>query len=62
MSVITQDGNSALMLAARRGMTEIVSLLLKARAKTDLQNKVHVKFYKIQTVTGAYLPLFTCCM
>ena len=41
MSVITQDGESALMLAAREGMTEVVPLLLKAGANTDLQNNVH---------------------
>ena len=41
MSVITQDGDSALMMAARRwGETEVVSLLLKAGANVQLQNKV----------------------
>ena len=40
MSVITQDRDSALMMAVRKGMTEVVSLLLKAGANTDLQNKV----------------------
>ena len=40
MSVITQDGDSALMMAVREGMTEVISLLLKTGAKTDLQNKV----------------------
>ena len=40
MSVITQNGDSALMMAARWGKTEVVSLLLEARANTDLQNKV----------------------
>ena len=40
MSVITQDGNSSLMMAARKGRTKVVSLLLKAGANTDLQNKV----------------------
>ena len=40
MSVITQDGNSALMMAAWQGMTEIVSLLLEAGANLHLQNKV----------------------
>ena len=41
MSVITQDGESALMMAARRwDRTEVVSLLLKDGANTDLQNKV----------------------
>ena len=40
-SVITQNGNSALMMAARRwGRTEVVSLLLKAGANTDLHNEV----------------------
>ena len=37
---ITQDICSALMLAAWNGRTEVVSLLVKAGANTDLQNKV----------------------
>ena len=41
MSVITQYGYSALMMAAREGRTKVVSLLLEAGANTDLQNKVH---------------------
>ena len=40
MSLITQHGNSVLMLAALEGRTEVVSLLLEARANTDLQTKV----------------------
>ena len=40
MSFITQNGYSALMMAAREGRTEVVSLLLEAGANTDLQNKV----------------------
>ena len=40
MSVMTQFGDSALMKAAREDRTEVVSLLLKAGANTDLQNKV----------------------
>ena len=40
MSVITQDGDSALMIAAREGMTEVVSLLLEAGANINLQNEV----------------------
>ena len=40
MSVITQDGDSALIIAVREGRTEVVSLLLEAGANTDLQNKV----------------------
>ena len=41
MSVITQDGNSALINAASNGSsTEVASLLLKAGANIHLQNKV----------------------
>ena len=41
MSVITQDGDSALMMAVRRwDRSKVVSLLLEAEANTDLQNKV----------------------
>ena len=40
MSVITQDGDSALMKAVREGRTKVVPLLLKAGANTDLQHKV----------------------
>ena len=40
MSLITQYGNFALMVAARWGSTEVVSLLLEAGANTDLQDKV----------------------
>ena len=41
-AVITQSGDSVLMMAVRKGMTEVVSLLLKAGANIHLQNKVHV--------------------
>ena len=40
MSVIAQDGNPALMMAAWWGRTEVVSLLLEAGANIHLQNKV----------------------
>ena len=41
ISVNTQDGYSALMIAAELGRrTEVVSLLLKAGANIYLQNKV----------------------
>ena len=40
MSVITQDGDSALILATRKGRTEVVSQLLEAGAKIHLQNEV----------------------
>ena len=43
MSVITQDGDSALMEAACWGRTEVVSLLLiKGGVNTDLQNVVRL--------------------
>ena len=42
MSVITQDGESPLKLAVRSGKTEVVSLLVKAGAALDLQNKVNM--------------------
>ena len=40
MSIITQY---ALLMAARQGKTEVVSLLLKAGANIDLQNKVNAR-------------------
>ena len=42
MSVIAQDGDSLLMLAAWNGKTEVVSLLVEAGAALDLQNKVNM--------------------
>ena len=42
MSVITQSGESPLILAAKNGETEIVSLLVKAGAALDLQSKVNM--------------------
>ena len=40
MSVITQDGCSALMEAAMRGKTEVVVELVKAGANVDMQDDV----------------------
>ena len=42
MSVITQDGYSALIWAAWEGHTEVVVELVKAKANLDLQNEVCV--------------------
>ena len=42
MSVITQRRDSPLMVAVRWGRTEVVSLLVKAGAALDLQNKVNM--------------------
>ena len=36
----TQDGESALIMAARSGHTEVVVELVKARANLELQDKV----------------------
>ena len=40
MSLITQDGLFALMVAAREGETEVVVELVKAGANVDMQTKV----------------------
>ena len=40
MSVITQDGWSALMEAASKGGTEVVVELVKAGANVDMQDRV----------------------
>ena len=40
MSFFTQWGKSALTYAVRSGMSEIISLLLKAGADTDHQTEV----------------------
>ena len=42
MSVITQDGYSALMWAARKGKTEVVVELVKAGANVDMQDNVYM--------------------
>ena len=40
ISVITQDGETALMRAVKRGHTEVVVEMVKGKANLDLQNKV----------------------
>ena len=42
MSIISQDGVSALMWAAFKSHTEVVTQLLAAGANTDLQDQVQV--------------------
>ena len=42
MSVITQDGDSPLMVATWSGRTAVVPLLVKAGAALDLQNVVNM--------------------
>ena len=51
MSVITQDGDSALMEAARWGYTEIVAELVKAKANLDLQNNVRIQLVMMSMYT-----------
>ena len=53
MSVITQDGESALMLAFSEGKTEVVSLLVKAGAALDLQDKVYKHVALIPSLSSA---------
>ena len=43
MSVITQNGESVLIKAAKWGRTEVASLLLKAGANIELQDKVYMQ-------------------
>ena len=47
MSIITQDGYTALMLASRNGKTEIVDQLINAGATLDLQNDVCISCYVV---------------
>ena len=47
MSIITQDGWTALMIAAAGGYTEVIAELVKAGANKDLQNKVCHKLVTI---------------
>ena len=50
MSVITQDGSSALLWAASGGHTEVVQQLVKADANLDLQNKEVCQYVKAHNV------------
>ena len=50
MSVITQDGWSALMVAAREGKTEAVVELVKAGANVDMQTKAYQYIYAVHDV------------
>ena len=46
-SVITQSGETALMIAASRGYTEVIVELVKAKANLDLQDKYVHKHYDV---------------
>ena len=45
MSIITQTGYSALMIAASDGYTETVAELVQAKANLDLQSNVRIQRY-----------------
>ena len=68
MSVITQDGWSALMKTAMMGKTEAVVELVKAGANVDMQNNVCQYIYmthnvNVQKHTGRLIsPLFVTYM
>ena len=58
MSVITQDGDSALIEAAFYGRTEVVVELVKSKANLDLQNKVCSSSHSLYII---YMYIHTCC-
>ena len=47
MSIITQDGYTALMKASREGKTEVVDQLINAGATLDLQDHVCISCYVV---------------
>ena len=65
-SVITQDGRSALMMAAREGRNNAVVELVKAGANVNLQNKVCHTFIMLLlihiTVTEHTITIETMCL
>ena len=54
MSVITQNGVSALMFAAMEGKTEVVVELVKAGANVDMQDKVRSYIHGTYNVHTMY--------
>ena len=55
MSVITQRGESALMMAAMMGETEVVVELVKAGANVDMQNKVCMLYIYTYSCVHVYV-------
>ena len=47
MSVITQSGAFALIIAVRKGKTEVVTELVKAGANVDMQTEVRSSVYTL---------------
>ena len=62
MSVITQDGDSPLMMAARYGRTEVVSLLVNAEAALDLQDMVNMTVALIPSLSNAVCDSYLTCV
>ena len=60
MSVITQNGDSALMTAAYKGKTEVAVELVKAGALLDLQNTVCP--YPIIHDVQEHACILSCCI
>ena len=60
MSVITQNGASALMAAAREGKTEAVVELVKAGANVDMQTKVCQYIYVVHDVHKLHVYIHVC--
>ena len=60
MSVITQDGASALMAAAQEGKTEAVVELVKAGANVDMQTKVCQYIYVVHDVHELHVYIHVC--
>ena len=64
MSVITQNGVSALMWAAKEGKTEAVVELVKAGANVDMQDEVcqymYIYMYVVHGVQCTYIHVHVC--
>ena len=61
MSVITQGGNSALMMAASEGKTKVVVELVKAGANVDMQNGVCQYIYANHVIITDLQPVQLQC-
>ena len=60
LSVITQEGVSALMAAAVWGRTEAVVELVKAGANVDMQTKVCQYIYVVHDVHKLHVYIHVC--
>ena len=52
-----QDGDTGLILAARKGHTETVKVLVDYRAAVDLRNKVTCTFVIAVGIWGVDIPI-----